>query len=149
MKNLYVILSVITLYFISIFALTYNQEWTRTNISYHNVDTLMFNQLAFPELLEEKEKKIIERYRYLDYFIIVNENKKRLELDTTIREKTKRFNFLEDIYIEIEKRKNWRNQYTLDSIDKFVNITTESYLDRYRKRKQYDVHEKKLSDINN
>ena len=145
MKYAPFILIILWLIFISV----YDKEWPRTNISYHDIDTLTYNQFAFPELLEEEDKKIIERYGYLDYFIIVDESKERLKLDTTIKEKTKRFSFLEDIYTEIEKRIDWKNQYTLDNIDNFVNITTKSYLDRYRKRKKYDVHEKKLSDINN
>ena len=145
LKYIPFILIILWIIFISV----YDKEWPRTNISNHDIDTLTYNQFAFPELLEEEDKKIIERYGYLDYFIIVNENKERLKLDTTIKEKTKRFSFLEDIYTEIEKRIDWKNQYTLDSIDNFVNITTKSYLDRYRKRKQYDVHEKKLLDINN
>ena len=99
--------------------------------------------------MEEEDKKIIERYEYLDYFIIVDEITKKVKLDTTIKEKTKRFSFLEDIYTEIEKRIDWENKHSLDSINKYINITTEQILNEYRKRKQYDVHEKKLLDINN
>ena len=145
MKYAPFILIILWIIFISV----YDKEWPRTNISYHDIDTLTYNQFAFPELLEEEDKKIIERYGYLDYFIIVNENKERLKLDTTIKEKTKRFSFLEDIYTEIEKRIDWENKHSLDSINKYINITTEQILNEYRKRKQYDVHEKKLLDINN
>ena len=145
MKYIPFILIILWIIFISV----YDKEWPRTNISYHDIDTLIYNQFVFPELLEEEDKKIIERYRYLDYFIIVNENKERLKLDTTIKEKTKRFSFLEDIYTEIEKRIDWENKHSLDSINKYINITTEQILNEYRKRKQYDVHEKKLLDINN
>ena len=145
MKYTPFILIILWIIFISV----YDKEWPRTNISYHDIDTLIYNQFVFPELLEEEDKKIIERYRYLDYFIIVNENKERLKLDTTIKEKTKRFSFLEDIYTEIEKRIDWENKHSLDSINKYINITTEQILNEYRKRKQYDVHEKKLLDINN
>ena len=139
------ILIILWLIFISV----YDKEWPRINISYHDIDTLTYNQFAFPELLEEEDKKIIERYEYLDYFIIVDEITKKVKLDTTIKEKTKRFSFLEDIYTEIEKRIDWENKHSLDSIDKYINITTEQILYEYRKRKKYDVHEKKLSDINN
>ena len=145
LKYIPFILIILWIIFISV----YDKEWPRTNISYHDIDTLIYNQFVFPELLEEEDKKIIERYRYLDYFIIVNENKERLKLDTTIKEKTKRFSFLEDIYTEIEKRIDWENKHSLDSINKYINITTEQILNEYRKRKQYDVHEKKLLDINN
>ena len=48
-----------------------------------------------------------------------------------------------------EENVKWENQYVLDSIEHIVNYTKEKILDRYRKRKKYDVHEKKLSDINN
>ena len=139
------ILIILWLIFISV----YDKEWPRTNISYHNIDILTYNQFAFPELLEEEDKKIIERYGYLDYFIIVDESKERLKLDTTIKEKTKRFSFLEDVYMSKEKNVKWENQYVLDSIEHIVNYTKEKILERYRKRKKYDVHEKKLSDINN
>lgn len=149
MKYLCITLSIVVLYFIFIFILMYDKECPRTNISYHDIDTLTYNQFAFFELLEERDKKIIERYGYLDYFIIVDENKERLKLDTTIREKTKKFSFLEDVYMSKEENVKWENQYVLDSIDHIVNYTKEKILDRYRKRKQYDVHEKKLSDINN
>ena len=145
MKYTPFILIILWIIFISV----YDKEWPRTNISYHDIDTLTYNQFAFPELLEEEDKKIIERYGYLDYFIIVDESKERLKLDTTIKEKTKRFSFLEDIYTEIEKRIDWENKHSLDSINKYINITTEQILNEYRKRKQYDVHEKKLLDINN
>jgi hypothetical protein len=145
MKYAPFILIILWIIFISV----YDKEWPRTNISYHDIDTLTYNQFAFPELLEEEDKKIIERYEYLDYFIIVDEITKKVKLDTTIKEKTKRFSFLEDIYTEIEKRIDWENKHSLDSINKYINITTEQILNEYRKRKQYDVHEKKLLDINN
>ena len=145
MKYTPFILIILWIIFISV----YDKEWPRTNISYHDIDTLTYNQFAFPELLEEEDKKIIERYEYLDYFIIVDEITKKVKLDTTIKEKTKRFSFLEDIYTEIEKRIDWENKHSLDSINKYINITTEQILNEYRKRKQYDVHEKKLLDINN
>ena len=145
MKYAPFILIILWIIFISV----YDKEWPRTNISYHDIDTLTYNQFAFPELLEEEDKKIIERYGYLDYFIIVDESKERLKLDTTIKEKTKRFSFLEDVYMSKEENVKWENQYVLDSIEHIVNYTKEKILDRYRKRKKYDVHEKKLSDINN
>ena len=103
MKYTPFILIILWIIFISV----YDKEWPRTNISNHDIDTLIYNQFVFPELLEEEDKKIIERYGYLDYFIIVDESKERLKLDTTIKEKTKRFSFLEDIYTEIEKRIDW------------------------------------------
>ena len=145
MKYAPFILIILWIIFISV----YDKEWPRTNISNHDIDTLTYNQFAFPELLEEEDKKIIERYGYLDYFIIVDESKERLKLDTTIKEKTKRFSFLEDVYMSKEENVKWENQYVLDSIEHIVNYTKEKILDRYRKRKKYDVHEKKLSDINN
>ena len=145
MKYTPFILIILWIIFISV----YDKEWPRTNISNHDIDTLTYNQFAFPELLEEEDKKIIERYGYLDYFIIVDESKERLKLDTTIKEKTKRFSFLEDVYMSKEENVKWENQYVLDSIEHIVNYTKEKILDRYRKRKKYDVHEKKLSDINN
>ena len=132
-----------------IFISVYDKEWPRTNISDHDIDTLTYNQFAFPELLEEEDKKIIERFEYLQYLIEVDESKKRFKLNDKIREKTKSFNFQEDVYINYQQNAIRMNELVLDKIENFVEFTTESYLDRYRKRKKYDVHEKKLSDINN
>ena len=145
MKYAPFILIILWLIFISV----YDKEWPRINISYHDIDTLTYNQFAFPELLEEEDKKIIERFEYLQYLIEVDESKKRFKLNDKIREKTKSFNFQEDVYINYQQNAIRENELVLDKIENFVEFTTESYLDRYRKRKKYDVHEKKLSDINN
>ena len=145
MKYAPFILIILWLIFISV----YDKEWPRTNISYHDIDTLTYNQFAFPELLEEEDKKIIERFEYLQYLIEVDESKKRFKLNDKIKEKTKSFNFQEDVYINYQQNAIRMNELVLNKIENFVEFTTESYLDRYRKRKKYDVHKKKLSDINN
>ncbi len=145
MKYTPFILIILWIIFISV----YDKEWPRTNISNHDIDTLTYNQFAFPELLEEEDKKIIERFEYLQYLIEVDESKKRFKLNDKIKEKTKSFNFQEDVYINYQQNAIRMNELVLDKIENFVEFTTESYLDRYRKRKKYDVHEKKLSDINN
>ena len=145
MKYAPFILVILWLIFISV----YDKERPRTNISQHDVDILLYNKFDFPELLLEEDKKIIEQFDYLEYLIEVDEKKEKLKLNDITKEKTKKFNFITDIYIGTENNVKYLNQHILDSIDNFVNITTESYLDRYRKRKKYDVHEKKLSDINN
>ncbi len=145
MKYAPFILIILWIIFISV----YDKEWPRTNISNHDIDTLTYNQFAFPELLEEEDKKIIERFEYLQYLIEVDESKKRFKLNDKIKEKTKSFNFQEDVYINYQQNAIRENELVLDKIENFVEFTTESYLDRYRKRKKYDVHEKKLSDINN
>ena len=145
MKYTPFILIILWIIFISV----YDKEWPRTNISYHDIDTLTYNQFAFPELLEEEDKKIIERFEYLQYLIEVDESKKRFKLNDKIKEKTKSFNFQEDVYINYQQNAIRENELVLDKIENFVEFTTESYLDRYRKRKKYDVYEKKLSDINN
>ncbi len=145
MKYAPFILIILWLIFISV----YDKEWPRTNISQHDVDILLYNKFDFPELLEEEDKKIIEQFDYLEYLIEVDEKKEKLKLNDITKEKTKKFNFITDIYIGTENNVKYLNQHILDSIDNFVNITTKSYLDRYRKRKLYDVHEKKLLDINN
>ena len=145
MKYAPFILIILWIIFISV----YDKEWPRTNISHHDIDTLTYNQFAFPELLEEEDIKIIERFEYLQYLIEVDESKKRFKLNDKIKEKTKSFNFQEDVYINYQQNAIRENELVLDKIENFVEFTTESYLDRYRKRKKYDVHEKKLSDINN
>ena len=145
MKYAPFILIILWLIFISV----YDKEWPRTNISYHDIDTLTYNQFAFPELLEEEDKKIIERFEYLQYLIEVDESKKRFKLNDKIKEKTKSFNFQEDVYINYQQNAIRMNELVLNKIENFVEFTTEIYLDRYLKRKKYDVHKKKLSDINN
>ena len=129
MKYAPFILIILWIIFISV----YDKEWPRTNISYHDIDTLTYNQFAFPELLEEEDKKIIERFEYLQYLIEVDESKKRFKLNDKIKEKTKSFNFQEDVYINYQQNAIRENELVLDKIENFVEFTTESYLDRYRK----------------
>ena len=47
MKYAPFILIILWIIFISV----YDKEWPRTNISNHDIDTLTYNQFAFPELL--------------------------------------------------------------------------------------------------
>lgn len=148
MKPFYISLSLLVLFTVYLYYEVNSEEPLRTNISYHDMDTLAYNQFAFPELLDEADKKIIERYEYLGYFKIVDEKAKRIKLDSTIKNKTIKFSFLDDVYSNIEKEVKWENENILDSMDSIVNYTTETYLDIYRLRPKYKRHEKKQYDIN-
>ncbi len=147
MKLYCTFLLILVLLFIFSYRMVNSTPSPRTDISVQVMDTLFNNHFAFPELLNESDRKIIERYNFIDYYVEVDETTKRLKLDSIVIEKVRAFGFLDEVYEAKKQSVEWRNVNVLDCINQVVNHTKESYLNKYRQYRQYNVHHKREEDI--